>query len=195
MIQVILSDKVIIGPNEEEIFSLDLQTIRQKAFGTDKVLVYDANLNGLDKAQLEFAIENATREIKVFTNSSRPIDGKRSTAKLKIDRGDDQRETDPWAITKAIFEASDRKELFEYLKENKVNLWMPLLIMISNYDKLSPGNMKVLERIEGWYIRVQNEILYSMISFGMKAQRFDFPRWRFPKKSDEKKSKKKKSED
>lgn len=186
MIQVIISDKVIIGPDEEEIFELDLQTIRPSFHNKGKTLVYDANLNGLTKDQLDTVIDNATQKIKIFSNSAKIIEGKRQGKDLKIDRSDNNIESNPWNITQAIFEVTDRKELFEYLKENRVQLWMPLMIMISNYDKLKPENMKVLERIETWFPRVRNEMLYAMIAFGMKPQHWQFAKWRFPKKGDKK---------
>ena len=186
MINVVISENFKLQENEEEIFSLDIGTIRQSLFDADKTLVYDADLNGITKDQLELVIANATRNIKIISSDYKIVDGKRSGKSLKIDKSDVQKETNPWTITEAMLTVVDRRDLFEYLKSNKVNLWMPLKIMTSNFEKLTPRNSKILEKLDQWFFKVQNEILYAMICFGMEAQEYYGFRWRFPKKGETK---------
>jgi len=141
---------------------------------------------GLKKQHVDFICKNATTNITIVATNRKLFKNLRVSKNLKKEFNDDCDDLNPFDITKTMLTTTKRKDLFEYLKLNRINLFMPVKIMISNMDQLCQQNKLVIAFLDLHLFRVNNEMLHAMIAFRMKPEPYlKFLKWNYPKKEEQ----------
>ena len=182
MIEIIITEEYKLRTGEKEVTSLSMDNLSSSVISPEETIVYNAEINGWKDGHLEYLQKYAKRNVKVVSSDSKLASGKRSGKSLKITKEDVVKEGNPFELAKIIVNNTDRKELFEYLCTNKPSLFMVVKALNSAYDKLSTKNGAMLEKINQWLWKINPEMLYALIAFGMEAQNLQYLPWRYPKK-------------
>lgn len=142
----------------------------------------------ITKKLITFIAENATANILVVCNDRSITKGMRkSTKKWKItEAGDFVEEMNPFELTKAILQHSDRNYIFNFLCANKVSPYMIVKIMVSQYSSLCEHNRKIVAFLDMHQWKINPEITFAMMAYKLKTEPYiRYLKWNFPKKQEE----------
>jgi len=184
MIEVILGNYII--KNDDILLSnIECDFITKTVFNKDKTYVILAEEAGLTKDKLVFIKDNAKTDIKIVAQDKGIVKNLRTSKNFKITYEKDFTEANPFDITKSILTVKDRDYIFNFLKENKVSLYMPVKILTSNYADLCDTNKQITKFLDLYFYKCSPEVLYAIIAYRMKVEPyFRFCKWNFPKKEE-----------
>jgi hypothetical protein len=138
---------------------------------------------GLSKEDIKFILENGnSKTILVFEiySTTKGIKLPRNSKKIAVYYGEQQ--FNPFAFVKELLVEKDRAKLFEYMCSQKIGLYLIVKILASYAIQLTQANRKMVELLDYYLYRVDNEILYAYLAFALKCEASKFYKWRYPKK-------------
>lgn len=185
MIEVLFGD-YIVKNNDILLTSFEGDFIRKTEFNKDKTYVMIAEEVGLTKQRLEFLKDNANTNILIVAHEKGIVKSMRASKNFKITYKMDFVDVNPFDIVKSILTIKDRDYIYNFLKTNKVSLYMPVKVLTSNYTDLCDINKQITKFLDLYLWKCDPDILYAIIAYRMKVEPyFRYAKWNFPKKKDE----------
>jgi len=176
-----------VGPDDMIVREFYPDMAYKNALNSDITFIIYAEAAAINKDDISFLCKNAETNIKIISINNKLFKGIRASKNVKKlfdDGGGD--DNNPFDITKAILTNSHRNEVFEFLSLNKVNLFMPIKIMISNMLQLSRKNQAMVAYLDSRLFKVDTNILYALIAYRMEVETYlQHLYWNFPKKKEE----------
>jgi hypothetical protein len=139
---------------------------------------------GLTKEQIKTIVKEANTDIILVASDQRVFANLRISDNMKKSfvQTDDG---NPFKQTEFILKHQNRDEVFDFLQTNKVSMWMPVRIMVSNYCSLSKENRIVADTLNKHLYKSRMEMLWMMAAYEIKPESFlRFLKWNFKKKEE-----------
>ena len=188
--EVYMAVKFIIGdfkPREDDILISDFDSscIQKNKLDEGKRVVIYAESAGLKKAEVEYIMKCSTADVIVVCQSKRAMQGARNHKNAKIEYSEGYSEpASPFDVAKLIVTCKDRNYVHEFLKYNKIAMYMVVKSLISNfmYFKIE-SNVAVVGWLDQNLYRVNPEFLWAYSARKFKPEtHINYMRWNWPKK-------------
>lgn len=184
MIEVVFGD-YIVRNSDILLTQFEGDFFNVTEFNKDKTYIMIAEEVGLTKERLTLLKDVAKTNIRIIAQDRSLVKNMRSSKNFKITYEREFVDVNPFDITKSILTVKDRDYIYNFLKTNKVSLYMPVKCLTSNYSDLCEVNKQIVKFLDLNLWRVEPDILYSIIAYRMKVEPyFRFVKWNFPKKKD-----------
>lgn len=174
--------------NDHVVKDLSSGSLHKSLWTKDKNLVAYSDELQLTKKLIDWLVEQEFN-LTVVVPDKKLLKGKRKKTKLyditELDNSSTETALAPWDLAKYLFTCQDRDMMFQYLKDSKNSLYVLLMVLSCNMEKLIPQNREIVEWLVKNYFRVKYEIVCAKLSYHLKLQqiyRFD---WLYPKKKKE----------
>lgn len=185
-----MSVRVVIGEFEIDknsdmiVSSWNPDVVRKTKLKQDKRIILYAESLGLTKSDFEFIAKNSTADVVVVCETRKTMNGVRKTKNMKIEYSDGYcEEYNPFDVATMIIKMDDRDYVFEFLKTNKCQMYIPVKALISaTPDCKIKSNINAIAWLDQNLYRVNPEILYAYSAYKIKPEHtIRYIRWRFPK--------------
>lgn len=177
MIHLIVGDYEL-KPNDHVVREITSGSLSRNFSTVGKNLVLFTDELNLKKKDVDQLIETGY-DLTVIVHDRKIVKGKRKSGTkqytLQLNEEDATTDANPFELIKIVFGIKDRKDLFEYLKESKNSLYVLMMIMCCNTDKMCQQNREVVEWLSKNYYRVKYEIVCAKIAYAIKPEKI----WRF----------------
>ena len=138
----------------------------------------------LSRDQIVTICKEAKTDISIISSDKKVFSNIRESAdvKKKIEFQDDG---NPFKQTEFILKHTNRSEVADFLATNKVSMFMPVKIMVSNFLQLSQDNREVASMLNENMFHCRNDILWHIAAHRIKPEPFiGFLKWNFKKKDE-----------
>lgn len=188
-----MSVKFIIGdykvkPTDIVINNFHPMVVKKKKINDHQgnIVLYAESL-ALTKKDIEFIMKNCTESVIVVCETKRALNGVRKHKDAKIEYTEGYSEAaNPFDVAKLIVTCKDRNYVHEFLKYNKVQMYMVVKTLVSNYMYLKPSNQKAIAWLDTNLYNVSPEFLWAYAARQMSAEgHIKFMKWHWPKKKKE----------
>lgn len=139
---------------------------------------------GLSKDQIKTIVKEASSDMVLIASDQRAFANIRESKdiKKKFAQKDDG---NPFKQAEFILKHPNRDEVLDFLQTNKVSMWMPVRVMVSNFCQLSKDNRVVVDTLNKYLYRTSPEMLWHLAAYHLRPERFlSFLKWNFKKKED-----------
>jgi hypothetical protein len=185
MIEFIIGDYEL---QDDEIILKDFthSLVAKTEANKSKKFVLFAEDVSLSKKDMEFIKENANINLKIVSLSRDIVKNFRSSKNFKIvENKCDNASINPFNLAVDIFKCADRDYLFNFLKTNKVNLFIPIKAISCNLNMLCEENKKIIQFVDFYLWRVNPELMYAMLAYQIKPDPYiKYFHWKYPKKQE-----------
>lgn len=167
-----------------EFFHPDM--VLKNNFNEGKKIVLFAESLGLTRSDMEYISKCSTADVIVVCETNKAISGIRKTKKFDVvySKGYSA-PASPFDIGKLIMLERDRDYVHEFLRTNKVSMWMVVKYMVSAaLDFNIKSNKKVVAWLDENLYRVNPELLWAYAARMFKPEQARWFKWRYPKKQE-----------
>lgn len=160
--------------------------VRKNNFSNKRVILYAESL-GLKKSDFEFIAKQSTADVVLVCETKKTINGVRQSKNFKIEYSEGYcEEMNPFDVGKLILTSRDRDFVFDFLKTNKISMWLIVKYLVSaSIDFSIKTNKKTVAWLDENLYRVRPEFLYAKSAYFIKPEPKSYFKWRYPKKKEE----------
>lgn len=147
-------------------------------------LVLFAESLSLKRSDVEYIMKQSTDKVVLVCESKKALGGARKARGVKIEYSEDYSEAaSPFDIAKLIATCNDRDFVFNFLKYNRVSMYMVVKTLISNYMYMrNKSNIKTIAWLDENLYTVNPEFLWAYSAYKFRPENLKYMKWNFPKK-------------